>query len=287
MFDISLQKKLVMPDGRGNLSIETMIETGSFTTIFGKSGVGKTSFLRMIAGLLKPDDGKIKMDDIFWLNTDEKIDLPVQKREIWFVFQEPALFPNMTVMENLQYPAGKKANKPFLDDLLQMVGLEAFASRNPMTLSGRQQQRIALARKPKLLLLDEPFAALDIEMRHHLRKELFSLHKEFDLTTILVTHDLGDIFSLADKVIVIDQGRMVKSGIPDKVFGSNQIPGKVRLQGEILGIKKSCVVHIAEILAGNNIISLIIGEEERASLKAGAKVLVCSGSFEQVIEILA
>jgi molybdate transport system ATP-binding protein len=291
MFDISLQKKLVLPDGRGNLSIETMIETGSFTAIFGKSGVGKTSFLRMIAGLLKPDDGKIKMDDIFWLNTDEKIDLPVQKREIGFVFQELALFPNMTVMGNLQYAAGKKTNKPFLDDLLQMAGLEAFASRNPITLSGGQQQRIAmiraLARKPKLLLLDEPFAALDIEMRHHLRKELFLLHKEFGLTTILVTHDLGDIFSLADKVIVIDQGRMVKSGIPDEVFGSNQIHGKVRLQGEILGIKKSGVVHIAEILAGNNIISLIIGEEERASLKAGAKVLVCSGSFEPVIEILA
>jgi molybdate transport system ATP-binding protein len=291
MIDISLQKKLVMPDGAGKLSIETTIEAGSFTAIFGKSGVGKTSFLRMIAGLLKPDEGMIKVNDTFWLNTDETIDLPVQKREIGFVFQEPALFPNMSVMGNLRYAAGKRTNESFLDDLLQIVGLESFADRKPATLSGGQQQRIAmiraLARKPKLLLLDEPFAALDAEMRHHLKKELFLLHKEFNLTTILVTHDLSDIFSLADKVIVIDQGTVMKSGNPDEVFGSSQIHGKVRLQGEILRIKKSGVVFIAEILAGNNIISLIIGEEERTNLEPGAKVLVCSGSFEPVIEVLA
>src|SRR5690625_3371848 len=103
MIDISLRKELVMAEGIGKLSIETTIETGSLTAIFGKSGVGKTSFLRMIAGLLKPDEGKIKADDTFWLNMDKKIDLPVQKREIGFVFQELALFPNMTVMENLRY----------------------------------------------------------------------------------------------------------------------------------------------------------------------------------------
>lgn len=291
MIHISIRKKLIMADGAGELIVDTEIETGSFTVISGKSGAGKTSLLRMIAGFLRPESGFIKTEDEVWLDIEKKINLPVQKRNIGFVFQDLALFPNMTVKENLQYAAVKKGDKNFLNKLMEMVGLMSFADRKPDELSGGQQQRVAitraLARKPKLLLLDEPFAALDIEMRRHLREELLSLHRKFELTTLLVTHDIADIYYLADKVLVIDKGKIIKSGSPNYVFTNNATDGKVQLQGEVLNIYKSGVVYIVEILTGNTIMKLVVGEEEKKTLNPGMKVLVTSGAFEPVISVLS
>lgn len=291
MIHISITKELMITDSTGHLTVNTKINSGEFTVISGKSGAGKTSLLRMIAGLLKPESGFIKTEDEVWLDIESRINLPVQKRSIGFVFQDLALFPNMTVKENLQYAAGKEGDQQFLNQLLEMVGLTSFADRKPSSLSGGQQQRVAitraLARKPKLLLLDEPFAALDMEMRHHLREELLFLHRKFNLTTLLVTHDLSDIYYLADKVLVIDKGQIVKSGTPNQVFADNIISGKIQLQGEVLNIYKSGVVYIAEILTGNTIMKLVVGEEEKNSLLPGMKVLVTSGAFEPVISVLS
>ncbi|TAN02032.1 MAG: ATP-binding cassette domain-containing protein [Chitinophagaceae bacterium] len=291
MINISIRKKLMMAEGACDLVINTKIGTGELTAISGKSGAGKTSLLRMMAGFLKPESGFMKTEEEVWLDIENKIDLPVQKRNIGFVFQDPALFPNMTVKENLQYAAGKKGDKQFLNQLLEMVGLTSLADRKPAELSGGQQQRVAitraLARKPKLLLLDEPFAALDNEMRRYLREELLTLHRKFGLTTLLVTHDLSDIYYLADKVLVIDKGEIIKSGNPNQVFANNTIDGKVQLQGEVLNTYKSGVVYIVEILTGNTIMKLVVGEEEKNTLHPGMKVLVTSGAFEPVISLLS
>lgn len=291
MIRITITKELTMAEGKKSLSIDTSIETGLITTVFGKSGAGKTSLLRIIAGLLKPESGTIISDHEIWLDTDKHINLPVQKRNIGFVFQDLALFPHMTVTENLQYGARDKRQKHDIGDLLKMVNLEKLAGRRPDTLSGGQRQRVALCRalvgRPRLLLLDEPFSSLDQEMHHQLREDLLRLHRAFDLTTILVTHDLADVYSLSDRTIVIEEGGIVKSGRPSEVFHTGESPGTIRIQGEILQVIDNGVVAVAEILSGNRIIKVLISEEEKLELRSGMQVLVHSSSFEPVITILA
>lgn len=290
MISITLQKKLHIAEGIDSLCTNIHLREREFMVVSGKSGAGKTSFLRMIAGLMKPERGFIKVNKEVWLDTENKINVPVQNRGIGFVFQEKSLFPNMTVWENLRYAAGKEPDDDFLRNLLDIVQMEGFARRYPETLSGGQQQRIAIiraiARKPKLLLLDEPFAALDAEIRNHLRAELKILHNEFQLTTILVTHDMGDIFNLAQRVIVIEDGKISKTGSPEEIFGDTHSDRSVQLRGEILKIQKTGVVYIAEILTGQHVLKLVIGEEEQAALIPGSEVLICSGAFDPVITVL-
>jgi molybdate transport system ATP-binding protein len=290
MIRISISKELSMAEGKKCLSIDTSIETGLITTIFGRSGAGKTSLLRIVAGLLKPEAGTIISDNAIWLDTEKNINLPVQKRNVGFVFQDLALFPNMSVIENLRYGARDKRHEQDIGQLLKMVNLEGLAGRKPDTLSGGQRQRVALCRalvgRPRLLLLDEPFSSLDAEMHSQLREDLLRLHRTFDLTTILVTHDLGDVYSLSERTIVIDGGSVVRSGRPNEVFRSEESPGTMQLQGEILQISDNGVVAIAEILSGNRIIKVLIGEEEKLELRPGMQVLVHSSSFEPVITIL-
>lgn len=291
MIRISIRKKLALADGKDHLSIDAAVKRGECVAIFGKSGAGKTSLLRIIAGLLKPETGFISSDDEIWLDTEKKINLPVQKRNIGFVFQDLALFPNMTVLENLQYALRSKSDGKRIDDLLKMVNIENLANRKPDTLSGGQRQRVAICRalaaKPELLLLDEPFSSLDMDMRQHLREDLLKLHQTLEMTTLLVTHDLADVYHLADKVMVIDQGSVVKAGKPEEVFNTENTEGTIQIQGEILHIRSEGEVHIAEILTGHTITKIEITEEEKNSLKPGMKVLICSGIFEPVIKIMA
>jgi molybdate transport system ATP-binding protein len=290
MIHISIKKKLTMAEGDGWLSIDTSVEKGQLWAISGKSGAGKTSFLRIVAGLLKPETGRILSGNEVWLDTTRKISLPVQKRKIGFVFQDLALFPHMTVFQNLRYALKGKQNQDVIHDLLKMVDLERFADSKPDRLSVGQRQRVAIIRalagRPELLLLDEPFSALDAEMRRHLREDILRLHQTFGLTTLLVTHDLGDMYTLADRVLVIDKGLVVKSGPPKEVFETDDSSGMVRLQGEIIQIRDNGVVFIAEVLTGDTVIKLLISEGEKNCLRPGMKVLVCSGSFEPVIKVL-
>lgn len=287
MIKISIRKKLLLAEGYGNLDIDTEIEEGGFTTLFGKSGAGKTTLLRILAGLVQPEKGIIEVKGNLWLHTERKINLPVQKREIGFVFQDFALFPNMTVKENLQYAVGGKSDPAFIESLLKMVSLTQLAHRKPATLSGGQQQRAALiralVRKPKLLLLDEPLSALDIEMRVKLREEILLLHKKFATTTLMVSHDLSEIYRVSDRVIVIEGGKIVKMGSAAKVFSERQISSKIQMRGEVLSIIKSEVVYIVEISVGNTIVKIIATEEEIKELKVGESVMVISKAFNPII----
>lgn len=301
MIRIAIEKKLTMADGTGVLSIDTTIEKGAFVVVYGASGVGKTSLLRCIAGLMHPEKGRIVSDNELWLDTYNKKSLPVQQRNMGFVFQDLALFPNMTVLENLQYAAKVKgkgksgladdeAAENLIPRLLAMVGLEHMMDRKPDTLSGGQRQRLALIRalagKPGLLLLDEPFSALDKAMHQALRKELLLLHKSFQLTTIMVTHDLADVYQLADQVLVMDNGTIVRTGPADVVFGGMDATETLQVPGEILKIAKSGIIYIAEVLTGTTISRLVINEEESNTLRPGMQVLLCAGAFDPVIKIM-
>ncbi len=283
---IKLKKRLKGYKGDFRLDVDISVKKGSFITIFGKSGAGKTTLLRMIAGLLKPDEGFIDIDGEVWYDSTRGINLPPQKRKVGVVFQDYALFPNMSVEENILYGMEKK-DEDLLERLLSLTELKELRKRKPQSLSGGQKQRVALARavarKPDILLLDEPLSALDIDMRKKLQEELQKIHRTFSLTTFLISHDFSEVFRLSDRVFVIENGKIIKEGKPDQIFVQERISGKVRFSGEILQIKREDVVYIVSVLVGNNIIKVVADPDEVQDLSVGDKVVVASKAFNPFI----
>ncbi|WP_457626128.1 ATP-binding cassette domain-containing protein [Persephonella sp.] len=283
---IKLKKKLKGAEGSFLLDIDIQAEENCFLSIFGRSGSGKTSILRMISGLMEPDEGLIEVKGTVWYDSKKGINLPPQKRKVGFVFQDYALFPNMTVEENIRFGM-EKDDKELLEKLLELTELKNLRSRKPATLSGGQRQRVALARavarRPDILLLDEPLSALDIDMRRKLQEELIRIHREFSLTTFMISHDFSEVFRLSDKVFVIDNGKVIKEGRPEKVFVQERISGKVKFSGELLRIKKEDVFYIVSILVGNNIIKVVADEEEIKGLNEGDRVVIASKAFNPFI----
>ena len=195
--------------------------TGSLTALLGPSGSGKSTLLRAIAGLDKQDSGEI------FIFEEEKTRVPPQKRGVGFVFQHYAAFKHMTVFDNVAFGMKirkrKKADiRKRVHELLELVQLEAFAHRYPAQLSGGQRQRMALARalaiEPQVLLLDEPFGALDARVRQELRAWLKRLHEEIEVTTVLVTHDQEEAMELADRVVLMNHGRIEQVGEPQELY---------------------------------------------------------------------
>ncbi len=194
MISIDIEKKLKVYEGRSLLKIAEQFPQGSITKIYGPSGAGKTTFLKIIAGFVQPEKGKIIVDGLTWLDTSSKINLAPQKRMAGFVFQDYALFPNMTVRQHLEYAT---SDKPWIERLLAIGKLETLATHKPEHLSGGQQQRLAILRalaiKPKLLLMDEPFSALDSEMKSGLISDLKNLFSESGTTVLIVSHNRQEL----------------------------------------------------------------------------------------------
>jgi len=207
VISIDVSKSLFGNGGELKLKVKLEIGRGEFIALMGESGSGKTSFLRILAGL-ESCIGDIKVDDEVWLNRN--LNLPPQKREVGFVFQEYALFENMSVIENLLFVS---KDIELAEYLLKIIELKELRDRYPESLSGGQKQRVAIARaimkKPKLLLMDEPLSALDSSMRLRLQKEIKLLHQKFNMTTIMVSHDLSEVYRLADRVLVLKDGGIV------------------------------------------------------------------------------
>lgn len=192
-----------------------------FLAISGPSGGGKTTLLRILAGLARPDRGFLQVGDRVWMDTDKRLFLPPQKRDVGMVFQDYALFPNMTVGKNLHYALGRSDNPQVIDELIETMELEQLTDEFPRTLSGGQQQRVALARalvrRPNLLLLDEPLSALDTDLRQRLQNYILRVHHQFGLTTILVSHDYSEINKMADQVWRLENGQVTYAGSPDRL----------------------------------------------------------------------
>ncbi|RZI43655.1 ABC transporter ATP-binding protein [Herbaspirillum sp. HC18] len=279
MIEFILAKELDSAAGPLQLDVEAHIGKGSFVTLFGPSGAGKTTILRMLAGLTEPERGRITVDGAVWFDAKRRINLPPQQREIGFVFQDYALFPNLTVRENIAY-AVSRSSEHWVDELLELIGLGNLAGRLPSTLSGGQRQRVALARaiarKPKLLLLDEPLSALDLSLRHQLQDELIALHKRFGLTTLMVSHELGEVFKLSDVVLRLEDGRIAASGTAAEVFLQKRMSGRLNLHAQVLDIRQEEVVHIVTLLIGQEVIDVVASEDEVAGLQAGDSVSVAA-----------
>jgi len=224
MLTIAITKPLHGTDGAMTLDVDLQIEAGSFVAVAGPSGSGKTTLLRIVAGL-EEARGRIEMGDEVWL--DGGWSLAPQARRIGLVFQDFALFENMTVEGNLLYV---EQDRTLADRLLNMTDLEGLRDRYPATLSGGQKQRVALARammrRPQVLLLDEPLSALDPAMRALLREEIMALHREFGTTTLMVSHDEREIAQMADRVVRLEQGKVVMDGAPEAYAHTDRIEGE-------------------------------------------------------------
>ncbi len=223
MLKIRLKKQLHAHFGDMLLDVSIEVERGTFVSLYGKSGAGKTSILRMLAGLMQPESGYIEVGGEVWLDTQKGVALKPQRRNLGFVFQDYALFPNMSVRENLLFALARGQNKKAVEELINMVELRELQGRYPHELSGGQKQRVALARalvrRPPLLLLDEPLSALDFDMRSKLQEYILHLHRKYHLTTLLVSHDLPEVVRMADVVYRIDEGKITTGGTPRELLG--------------------------------------------------------------------
>ena len=216
MISLHLKKQLQGSEGNFVLDVKLTVQEQMLVAVTGPSGAGKTSLLKLIAGLLKADNGYLHVDGEEWYNGDKKSSLAPQERSVGFVFQDYALFPNMSVKKNLEYALSGDSHKPMIDELLALMQMSKLQNQMPHQLSGGQQQRVALARaivrRPKLLLLDEPFAALDPDMRAKLRLTLSALHRKYKTTTIMVSHNANEIAAMAEQVVRLESGKITNQG---------------------------------------------------------------------------
>jgi len=201
---------------RLSLALDVAAET---VAVVGPSGAGKTSVLRAIAGLLRPERGRVALGDETWLDTEARVDLPPERRRVGLVFQEYALFPHLTVRANVAF-----GGRDRVDELLERFGIAGLAGARPGAISGGERQRVALARAlardPGVLLLDEPLSALDAHTRRRVRGELRDVLGELGLPTLIVTHDFEDATSLADRVGVLVDGRLLQVGSPSELVAA-------------------------------------------------------------------
>lgn len=287
MISIAVNRVIKSKNDTFKLSCNFNIESGSFVSVFGPSGAGKTSLIRIIAGLDKIDDGFINIDNTIWVNTQEKINLKPQQRQVGMVFQNSALFPNMSTQQNLEYALNKGQSYQIINELIEILELKDIINKKPSQLSGGQQQKVALARalvqKPKILLLDEPLSALDDDMRFKLQDYILRIHKKYNLTTFLIRHNIAEVFKMSDTVLKLNNGQILKQGNPNEVLLDSKLSGKYKSIGHILKIKKADIVNIVSVLTNNSIIKIVATTDEVNQLKIGDKVMVASKAFNPVL----
>ena len=219
--------------------VTVTVEDGQLTALLGPSGGGKSTLLRIVAGLETPDRGRVFIDG------KDMTGVPARRRGVGFVFQHYAAFSHMTVRSNVAFGLTvAKATKPEIrrkvDELLRLVHLDGMADRYPGQLSGGQRQRMALARalavEPKLLLLDEPFGALDVKVRTELRRWLRRLHEQVNATTVFVTHDQEEAMELADQIVLVNEGRVEQTGTPADLYDNPSSPFVMSFLGPVTEI---------------------------------------------------
>lgn len=288
MIEILIEKRLYGSDGEFDLNLHLEIPLGKFVCIFGKSGAGKSTILRMLSGLCSPDRGKIIIGDKVFFDSARNINIPTQERKIGFVFQDYALFPHLNVYKNIIF--AHKGDKNRVDEVISLMELESFCDKKISTLSGGQMQRVALARalvsSPEVLLLDEPLSAIDRQMRYKLQEELKNLSNHFNISSFLVSHDLGEVFRLSDYVAELKDGKITKFGTPQEVFLNQNLSAKMQMSGEILNISRGDVICIADILIGNSIVKITLEPSEAKRFKIGDNVAVIAKAFSPSLVLL-
>ncbi len=215
-------KKIKSVEGLTQLEIKAVFRDAAITGIYGNSGEGKSTLFNVIAGLNTPETGILRFNDFVWFDSEEKINIPIQNRNTGYIFQSNSLFPHFTVKENIIYVVPKQQRKDLcIADFLKQVEMQGMENRYPHQLSGGQNQRIsiarALAQKAKIILMDEPFSALDIEIKRKLYKLIRVFKEKYNLMILMVTHNVEDVSYMCDDVLWIENHRAEKT-IPVKTF---------------------------------------------------------------------
>lgn len=277
MIHFELHKKLRAPAGEMNLQVTSQVEQGEILSIYGHSGAGKSSILRMLAGLMKPDKGKIEVNGTLWFDSAKGINKKPQERNLGIVFQDYGLFPNMTVMENLKFALSKTQKGTIIQEMIDVMELGALADKKPVILSGGQQQRVALARamirRPNLLLLDEPMSALDHELRVRMQEYVLKIHEQYNLHTILVSHQLNEVIKMSDYLIMMKNGQVIQHGKPSHILfqDNNQ---QETLEGVVIDVEVNDSVQFLKVLVGEQIIKFQVTDKNERFYKKGDKIAV-------------
>jgi len=284
MIQFSAHRMLHTARGPLPLDISFDLETGKCLCLFGPSGAGKTTVLRIMAGLMTMDRGYLAVDGQVWYDGANRINRPPQARSVGMLFQDFALFPNLTVKQNISVGLSKHNPGPFLDEMLDLMDLRQLQNQKPRHLSGGQKQRVALARalarRPSVLLLDEPLSAIDESMRMQLQTYLAEIQRHYHCTTVLVSHHIPEIMELADEVLRIDQGQMVDKGRPADLFRPQQRPGLLSgpLCGHVTQILPTASQYIIQVSTEAGIVEVLATSEDLARLQTGTKVILEAGS---------
>lgn len=283
MIKIAIHKQFETTKGNISLAVNMEVNRGDLVAIYGVSGVGKTTLLRMLAGLTSADRGYIEVNGTSWFDTTKKINLSAQKRNVGFVFQDYALFPNMTILENLQFA---NPNLRFINQLVRQTNLDQLKNKKPKQLSGGQQQRVALARalvmQPSILLLDEPLSALDYKLRQQMQELIAALHQEHEMTTLMVSHDIPEIIRLATKILVLEGENAVLYNDPIQYFKDKNVLHKIDINGVVQRIKGNEL----EVKVGTQLMNIIVKPDGLQSINIGDEIRVKSYAFQpQVIKI--
>lgn len=276
MIEVNVKKLLSGQSGEMLLRADCTFESGQITAVYGPSGAGKTTLLKIIAGLILPEEGKIIVNGEVWLDTDSKFLMPPKDRKVVFVFQDYALFPNMSVKENIIFATKERKNNPEVEKIIQIFDLSRLSDKKPKQLSGGQQQRVALARaivqKPKLLLLDEPLSALDNDTRSKLQDFLLEIHDRYRFSAILVSHDIPEIHKLCKFALQINNGQILKFGNTDEVFSDLNLNQGLQLYAKVIQIDRPN--QKLKILVYHKIIEVEVSLDKIEGLKIGELILL-------------
>ena len=277
MLAFSLRKQFGHGEQARRIELAMELAPAEVLALSGPSGVGKTTLLRMLAGLTTPDHGYIRFAGDSWYDSSQRRQRPTAQRALGYVFQDYALFPHLSVRDNLRY-GQRKPDERAVGHWLELMELSAEAERLPQQLSGGQKQRLALARaligKPQLLLLDEPLSALDAALRSEIQQRLALALREQPTTTVLVSHDAGEIIRLAQRMVQLSTTQAARIGAPAELLLGQLTPGRCVLHAELLALLPGDVMTTAVLSVGHDRITTLLPPHEASQLQPGQSVRV-------------
>ncbi len=259
MIKIQIYKEFFKSANQFYIDVDFSLKKGSFNALFGDSGSGKTTILNVIAGIKYADRGKISVLDNVWLDTSAHINLPINKRKIGVVFQNSILFPHLTVYENLVFSKDKNDSLELMNELIQLFSISDLLRQFPENLSGGEKQKVAivrsLIRNPDLLLLDEPFSAVDFQQRKELQDALLQVHQKLKFTALVISHDIEEVVRLSDNIFMLEKGKVIKNGPALTLFENKEEDSTISLTGIVVSVEQ---------LERNQKIRILVGKEIHA-----------------------